>query len=235
MERVEKPPSTEALPPPRPGRWPLGIFVKEPRPGEVKTRLVPPLTPEAAAALYATALQETVQRFSAGPFALTLFCSGGEAFFRRHFPALPRRPQQGDALGERLQHALASLLEAGPQRAGIIGSDSPDLPLPMVADAFAALDRADAVTIPARDGGYVFIGMTRLVPELFVEIPWSSPGVAQATRRQAARAGVRYLELGGWDDIDDLAALQRLQQRSPASRTARHAADWLQQPAELTR
>ncbi len=201
----------------------LGIFAKEPVPGQVKTRLCPPLAPTEAAELYRVMLEETVARMSEGPFALVLFYAGRQDYFRTAFPALRLIPQAEGDLGRRMEQALRLLLEEGFAAAALIGSDSPDLPLDRVAEAFATLAQADCVTTPAGDGGYVLIASRRHRPGLFCDIPWSTPQVLDATRHRAAELGIDYRELAPWEDIDDLASLKCLLQRSPDSATAKYA------------
>ncbi len=198
----------------------LGIFVKEPIAGKVKTRLCPPLQPEESAELYRIAMQESIGRFVAGPVPVVLFYAGSEDYFREAFPAVPLWPQHPGDLGQRMDEALRLLLETGCRAAALIGSDSPDLPVEQVADAFDALAERDAVTIPAGDGGYVLVGTSRPCPEIFADIPWSTGEVLTLTRQRAAQASIDYYEVGGWDDIDDLASLQALLKRSPGSLTA---------------
>jgi glycosyltransferase A (GT-A) superfamily protein (DUF2064 family) len=60
----------------------LGIFAKEPVPGQVKTRLTPPLSSEEAAELYRVALQETVTNMSGGNFDLTICYAGAGKYFQ---------------------------------------------------------------------------------------------------------------------------------------------------------
>ena len=201
----------------------LGIFAKEPRPGQVKTRFCPPLTPEEAAHLYRTSLLETLERMGHGTFAPTLFHANASDWFAAHCPALPLLPQGEGDLGRRLERGLAYLLKQGAPTAAVIGSDSPDLPAEQVEAAFALLNEADVVTIPAADGGYVLIGARRPYPELFRDMPWSTPELLAATRYRAQTLGLDYRELPPWEDLDDLAALRRLIERSPHSSTARHA------------
>lgn len=207
----------------------LGIFAKEPGAGKVKTRLCPPLTPTQASRLYQVFLQETVSAMRAGRFDLVLFYSGDESFFRTAVPDLPRVPQGEGSLGVRMCRALNRLLEGG-GTAGLIGTDSPDLPLALVERAFFALRRADFVTIPSADGGYVLVGERRHRPEMFRDIPWSSGAVLGATRRRAAERGFSYIEVGRWEDVDDLPSLERFLARSPHSATARLAARMLEDP-----
>ncbi|MDX9709080.1 MAG: TIGR04282 family arsenosugar biosynthesis glycosyltransferase [Trichloromonas sp.] len=201
----------------------LGIFAKTPRPGQVKTRFCPPLTPEEAAHLYQASLFETLERMGQGSFAPTLFHAGAPDWFAAHCPGLPRLPQGEGNLGRRLERGLTHLLEQGAPAAALIGSDSPDLPVEQVEAAFALLETAEVVTIPAIDGGYVLIGARRPYPELFRDMPWSTPELLAATRYRAQTLGLDYRELSPWEDLDDLAALRRLIDRSPHSATARHA------------
>jgi len=208
---------------PEPPRRALGIFAKEPVPGRVKTRLCPPLSPEEAAEIYRISLEETVAVASSGRFFPVIFYTGRQAYFRQAFPGLTLIAQVGDDLGERMDRALETLLGQGHAAAVLIGSDSPDLPPAHLEDAFALLDRADCVTVPADDGGYVLIGERRHHPELFRDIPWSTGEVLAATRRRAAALGIDYRELAPWEDVDDLESLKRLLQRSPGSATAAFA------------
>jgi hypothetical protein len=201
----------------------LGIFAKEPLPGRVKTRLCPPLTYDQAALLYRTALEETVAAMAAAPAELVLFFDGDPAFFQENFPHLKLVPQGPGDLGARLDTAFRHLFAGGCRSAAMVGSDSPDLPLPLVAEAFSALRRDDLAVIPARDGGYVFIGERTHQPELFRDIPWSTCEVWPATRRKATRLGLQCRILDTWDDLDDQAGLTQLIRRSPASPTARLA------------
>ena len=200
----------------------LGVFAKEPRAGQVKTRLSPPLRSEQAAQLYRISLDETLQRFSGLSFELMIFYAGAEDYFAHKYPQLPRRPQVGSDLGERMANALQGLLASGYQRAVLIGSDSPDLPLTLVEQAFVALQSSDVVIAPAADGGYVLIGESCHHPRLFEKMPWSCAGLMQKTERILAEQQISWQQLAGWEDVDDVASLLRLLQRSPESLTASH-------------
>ena len=202
----------------------LGIFAKQPLPGRVKTRLCPPFSHEQAAQLYQTCLEETVAAMAQAPAERVLFYDGDRNFFEQTFPGLRLLPQSGGDLGRRLDQALQQLFTAGWQRAVLIGSDSPDLPVKLVADAFAALASYELAVAPARDGGYVLIGESRHSPQLFSDMPWSTAELWPATRHRAAELELSCCELDEWEDLDDLAALQRLYRRAPESPTALLAA-----------
>jgi rSAM/selenodomain-associated transferase 1 len=201
----------------------LGVFAKQPRAGKVKTRLVPPLFPAQARALYRVALQETVTRFSCGPAALVLCYAGRQTWFARSFAEMPRLPQGRGDLGTRLARAMTTLFAAGGGPVALAGADSPDLPLPLVARTFTALETADIAAIPCRDGGYALLALRRPAPGVFSGIPWSTPAVLAATQQRAAELGLRFATVGGWEDLDDLASLQRLVLRSPECMTAQYA------------
>jgi hypothetical protein len=201
----------------------LGIFAKQPIPGQVKTRLCPPLTPELAARLYQCSLQETAHLAELGDWCTVLFYQGDRRFFDRNFPDLPLAEQTGNDLGERLAQAFASRFASGAQQVVIIGSDSPDLPAAIIRQAFAGLNDHDAVLAPAGDGGYVLIGLRHPAPGLFRNIPWSTGEVLTATRKRMLDMQLSCLELPGWHDVDDVASLRQLVRRSPDSVTAQLA------------
>ena len=200
----------------------LAIFAKQPLPGQVKTRLCPPLTAEQAADLYEVSLRETLDRFTATNLSPVLCYSGQRQWFAAQFPETPLLLQSDGDLGQRLAAATTALFDAGASPLLIVGSDSPDLPLALVDQALSSLSAFDLVTTPANDGGFVLVGMRQATPEIFLEIPWSSPQALAATLRQARRQGLSYQETGSWSDLDEFDDLAQLLQRSPQSRTARH-------------
>jgi uncharacterized protein len=207
----------------RPGT--LGIFAKEPRAGEVKTRLCPPLSFAEAAQVHHLSLQQTVMALS--PLQPLLFYSGDVTYFQENFPGLPLLPQSAGDLGARMAQALRALHARGGERALLVGSDAPDLPLQLIIDAYAALASAVVVTIPAADGGYVLIGERGHHPALFCGVPWSTPAVLAQTRAICAAQQLPYAETGSWEDVDDAAALGRLVSRAPTLAVSIYAAEIL--------
>jgi rSAM/selenodomain-associated transferase 1 len=226
VDNVDKRPSLQPFKNPGPI---LAIFAKQPVAGQVKTRLCPPLTEIEAARLCQVALAETVQRLWDSPPRLVLIYAGDYHWFDQAFPEVLLVPQVTGGLGKRLQVAADQLFGAGGGPVLLIGSDSPDLPEALIVDALAELEQADVVTVPCLDGGYALIGLNRPCPELFEDIPWSTPGVLAATRDRAIRSGLIYRELAEWDDLDDIDALQRLVERSPETGTARYVQGQLAQ------
>ncbi|NLC70100.1 MAG: glycosyltransferase [Desulfuromonadaceae bacterium] len=200
----------------------LGVFAREPLPGRVKTRLSPPLSAIEAAEFYRLSLQETVDRMSLAGFDPVIFFAGGKDYFRQAFPALLLVEQREGDLGARLDQALAEGFAAGAEALVLIGSDSPDIPVRLVEEAFESLSEAEAVVAPAVDGGYVLIGERRHCPALFREVPWGGARVMEVTRNIARREKVRLAELAEWDDVDDWPSLVRFLRRSPGLASARY-------------
>lgn len=203
----------------------LGIFAKEPQPGQVKTRLCPPLTFAEAAQVHHLCLQQTVT--SLAPLQPILFYSGNIAYFQDNFLGIPLLPQSAGDLGERMAQALLTIHSQGNACALLVGSDAPDLPLSLIISAYQALEHAAVVTIPARDGGYVLIGERGHHPLLFQGVPWSTSAVLKQTRAICQVQQLSYTEISSWEDVDDAAALLRLVQRSPTLAVSTYAAEIL--------
>ncbi len=220
----------------------LIIFAKAPIPGQVKTRLCPPLTPDEAATLHGSCVLDTLERTarSAKTHALScdryLACAPAStlAFFKimeaRHKVAL--LDQSGEDLGIRMSRAFEAVFAQGYRQVVLVGTDVPTLPLDYYALALGLLASHDLVLGPARDGGYYLIGLKRLIADLFISIPWSTDRVCATTQHIAARLGLTTALLPEWrdlDTIDDLQALMEAQaqdarkpqpERSFSSRTA---------------
>jgi len=79
-----------------------------------------------------------------------------------------------------------------------------------VAAALAAAATGEVGWIPTEDGGYACLALPRPLPGLFEGVPWSTGGVAEATRNNARRLGVNLCEVGSWYDVDRPADLDRL-------------------------
>lgn len=201
----------------------LGIFVRAPLAGSVKTRLVPPLSPEQARDLYLSFLQDLIFRFHASRLRPTIFLAGepGPELTAVLPPRWPVVAQRGESLGDRLEAAFASLLSEPGTRAAIIGSDSPDLPIGHVRRAFRLLKHRDAVLGPAFDGGYYLVGLSRPAPGLFRGIRWGGPHVLEDTVRAASAAQLTLSLTPPWYDVDDRASLHLLGALCRARRAAR--------------
>jgi rSAM/selenodomain-associated transferase 1 len=200
----------------------IGLFAKQPLPGQVKTRLVPLLTAEQACRLYDIALRETFSRLRSLGLPVVICYAGQRRWFAANFPGAPLLAQVGEDLGKRMEHAAATLSAAGRRPVVLTGSDSPDLPLALLREVVEALDDRDIAVIPCEDGGYAVIGLRQPTEVLFAGMPWSSSRVMAETRRRCRDFGLSLHETVTWYDLDGPADLSRLVECSPRSRTARY-------------
>ena len=115
-------------------------------------------------------------------------------------------PQGPGDLGARLLAAFEAGFGGGAEAVVAIGSDCPDLGAGDIADAFLALQGADAVFGPARDGGYWLVGLRAVArpaaARLFGGIPWGGDGVLAASRSAAEGAGLAVALLRTLADVD---------------------------------
>jgi rSAM/selenodomain-associated transferase 1 len=202
----------------------LVIFAKAPIPGEVKTRLCPPLTPDEAAGLHGSFVLDMLERSAAAKqsgiktdrmgFDRFLACapSSAHVFFKimeeRHGVRLI--DQTGDDLGRRMDHAFQMMFGMGYAQVLLVGTDLPTLAESTFPEAFRLLQDHDLVLGPATDGGYYMIGLTRHVPSLFTDIPWSTDRVLAETRRKAEQLGLKTALLPSERDIDTVEDLKAL-------------------------
>jgi len=202
-------------------------MAKAPLPGAVKTRLVPPLRSDDAAALGASFLRDVTENvaLAARDEAIHGYVayapSGSERLFDGMLASRTRlvladgagiSAPSIDGFGRCLLHAAEALFARGHGAVCLLNSDSPTLPTTLIARAASALAAAgDRVVLgPADDGGYYMLGMKALHVHLFEDIAWSTPAVAAQTRQRAHALGLPITELAAWYDVDDGAALRRL-------------------------
>ncbi|MGH7290438.1 MAG: TIGR04282 family arsenosugar biosynthesis glycosyltransferase, partial [Myxococcota bacterium] len=149
----------------------LALFAKAPVPGQVKTRLAPELSLENAARLYEAMLLDILDQHAAErdcEHALWFAPAGAAEWFSRSAPAGWRlMAQEGSDLPARMARLFAAHAAEGFDRIVLRGTDSPTLPNERVHEAFAALDHAELVLCPDRDGGYNLIGLRAACDPLF--------------------------------------------------------------------
>jgi uncharacterized protein len=207
-------------------------MAKAPRPGKVKTRLSPPLTPDQASALNICFIRDTTENIqqvteasnSAGLVAYTPV--GDESAFDGLLPsAFQLLAQRGDGFGERLLYACEDLFACGFSAVCLIDSDSPTLPQDALLQAVERLSRAgDRMVLGgSNDGGYYLIGMKRLHHRLFEQIDWSTERVFEQTLERAREIGLATELLPTWYDVDDAATLERLRRELTAPSSAAYA------------
>ena len=207
---LERPEASRVVP-----RRRLLIFLKEPQAGQVKTRLAAAVGEERAGLLYRVCVELTLDRLQAFRADSVLCVEPPEALGRMREWLGQRwsfRAQRGSTLGERLAEATTHAFEQGAQRVVVVGTDAPWVTAEDIAGAFQALDRADVVLGPTRDGGYYLLGLSRALPELFEGVAWSTPSVYAQTRTKAQASGLRVEALRPGYDLDELEDVRRFVQ-----------------------
>ena len=192
----------------------LLVMAKQPTPGRTKTRLVPPLSPHQAAAIYECFLRDTIDLVRQVPDVRPVVAympPGEQAYFAELAPDFEYYQQEGPDLGARLDNGLTHYLGLGYLQVVAVNSDGPTLPLAYLASAFDELGReADVALGPSEDGGYYLIGLKRPAPRLLREVRMSTPHVTNDTLALAAEERLKVALLPTWYDVDDAQSLARL-------------------------
>lgn len=192
----------------------LIFFMKAPRPGTVKTRLQPQLTPAQSRALYMALAEDQLARFRPHTgFDLFIYYAppDGEREMRAWLgEELVYAPQQGNDLGEKMHLAFAEVFARGYAKAALAGSDIPLLQPGDVTAVFELLGTHDAAFGPSEDGGYYLAALKAPQEALFRDMVWSTGTVYRETRRRAAQAGLRLGEVERRWDLDTFDEVRRL-------------------------
>jgi rSAM/selenodomain-associated transferase 1 len=200
------------------------FYVKFPEYGKVKTRLANDIGHDHALDLYKcflldmlTMLESAVLCSDNMQICICYAPETAEPAFRALFGENYHYfPQQGNDLGERMQQSFQHAFHSGLDRAVLIGSDLPDLPVRIVTTAFERLNRFDIVIGPSGDGGYYLLGFRQktFFPEVFQGITWSTAMVCAETLKKIEQAGYSVSLLPEWKDIDHYTDLQRFYVRN---------------------
>lgn len=217
MEKPELPAPPPTRPSDRLNDSRLIVLLKAPRPGLAKTRLAAALDDHAAAAIYRVLIDRTLAALDAFPQVELRFTPDGaepeiQPYLRNGWKM---RPQGDGDLGVRLRRASDAAFAEGATRVVLIGTDCPALTGADVRDAFDALTELDVVLGPAEDGGYWLLGLRRPAPELFRDIPWSTPEALAATEAHARAAGLSVGLLRRLADVDSLEDWRRWLREMP--------------------
>ena len=202
------------------------IFVRYPEKGAVKSRLAPVLGEKLVVSLYEAFVRDLLATLekSGYPFRIAYTPEGQAEGIFRCFGRYDGFPQAGADLGERMENAFQRCFSDGFGSVLLIGSDIPDLPQEIFAEAFAALDTHDAVIGPAADGGYYLIGFRReaFAPAAFAGVSWGTGTVFAETMARLECSGASVHRLPLWRDVDtpeDLMDLVRRHRDTPFARS----------------
>jgi hypothetical protein len=190
----------------------LLVIAKQPLPGRVKTRLVPPCTYEQAAALAEAALTDTLHAALAAPAARRILVLDGEPgpWLPPGFDIMPQCP---GTLDERLAAAFAAV----PGPALLIGMDTPQVTPELLTVDWRS---ADAFFGPALDGGFWALGLREPDPALLRGVPMSVPHTGAVQRDRLVAAGLRVADLPPLQDVDTGADALDVARQAPGSRFA---------------
>jgi rSAM/selenodomain-associated transferase 1 len=159
----------------------LIIFVRQPVAGCVKTRLAADIGPEAALFVYRELLAHTRSVCTQLAVDKYLFYANTIADQDDWDDTYHKQIQQGNDLGERMQHAFSLVFGLGYKRVCIIGSDCLELSADIVKEGYSLLQDNNFVIGPAKDGGYYLLGMRHRLKPVFDAINWSTSNVFQQT------------------------------------------------------
>ncbi len=221
------------------------VFVKNPVPGQVKTRLVPYLSPEQAASLYQAFLVDWCNALSTISTAHRVIAYTPPESLGALQTLIGKDPvyisQQGASLGERLIAAARWACDQGYSRFLFVGSDSPTLPIQYIEHALDLLESRDVVIGPSVDGGYYLIGFSMdgaslSIPIIFEEVSWSTEVVFRQTLGKVQATKAQLGLLPPWYDVDTPTGLQLLRdhlfgmdlagESSPAPQTYSKLTEW---------
>lgn len=194
------------------------IMAKAPMAGYCKTRLIPALGANGAAALARAMLRSTVRmalQAQAENIEICIeICAAPSARHSawgtvRLHPAL-RWSEQGEGdLGARMYRAARRAQDAG-EHVVLIGTDCPEMRASHLLRAIADLKTHAASLIPTLDGGYALLALQHPHPSLFENMPWSSNAVAAQTLQRARQLGWNIAIQPALHDIDQPEDLQWL-------------------------
>src|SRR5277367_4777876 len=226
----------------------IAFMAKASAPGRAKTRLVPPLTFDEAAALNTAFLQDVADNvLLAAPHAgIAGYAAygppGTEDFFRGILPdAIGLIGAWLPNFGDCLFHTIGAILARGHASAVVLNADSPTLPTALLVETAAILARPGdrAVLGPSNDGGYYLLGLKAQHRRMFEDVDWSTERVAVQTLERAREIGLEVHTLPVWYDVDDMEDLRQLHAElcgdDVSDRQAAHAPHYAVATAKLMR
>lgn len=174
----------------------VALFAKYPRAGQAKTRLIPALGPEGAAALHRRLVEQTLEiiRQSGFPFIVWTTGASHDEFAEWLGEDVPLAEQGEGDLGDRLSRVPAPAI--------LLGADIPDLSATHLKQAAETLEDAPVAIGPAADGGYYLLTFRNAVPFLFDDMPWGGDGVLGETIRRLEARDMAFTLLETLRDCD---------------------------------
>ncbi|MDH5400765.1 MAG: TIGR04282 family arsenosugar biosynthesis glycosyltransferase [Cyclobacteriaceae bacterium] len=187
----------------------LIVYVKNPVPGLVKTRLAAEVGAKTACRIYEWLLRDTKSAVEGLPMDVRLsYHSTISRLDMWDNSRYQKTLQKGSNLGEKMYHDIHHALDEGYKKVCLIGSDIYGLDSDHLLMAFNVLDSYNTVIGPARDGGYYLIGFTagkKDIQSVFDGISWGSSMVMRQTTEKLGGTQYGLIEtLRDIDELDDL-------------------------------
>lgn len=184
------------------------IFLKYPELGRSKTRLAATVGDKNALKIYEALLNHTrfitknlkAERFLFYDIPSENSLLWGDDVYQTAY-------QKQSDLGGRMLDAFEQIFSKGYKRVAIIGSDCYELNQSVIEHAFRILNKKDVVIGPAKDGGYYLLGLTKVIPQLFIDMEWSTENVFKTTTKRLDTLKLAYgttEKLADVDTFDDL-------------------------------
>ena len=191
----------------------LMVFVKNLLPGTVKTRIAKDIGMDAALEVYKELLNYTAEvadkvdaeKTDKGIYYnqyVELYDDWDSEQYQKHV-------QVGDKLGDKMLHAFTEAFERGYEKVVIIGSDTLEIEVSHIQEAYTALDKHDVVFGPAEDGGYYLLGLNNIFPAIFEEKEYSHEHVLNEALDEEEKWGMSFHLLDKLHDIDTMEDLKR--------------------------
>lgn len=180
----------------------LIIFMRNPVPGQVKSRLAKSIGAQAAFEVYLELLDHTRK--------ITVDLSHHKAlYYDREIDSEDLWPnnkydkhlQKGEDLGAKMQQAFEAEFNHADQVV-IIGSDCGTITTDHINRAFDLLDESDVAIGPAEDGGFYLLGLCRPMPFLFEDKAWGTAEVLPALSKDFEQHNLIVASLPVLNDID---------------------------------
>ncbi|MBC8207583.1 glycosyltransferase [Methanococcoides sp. SA1] len=199
------------------------LFTRYPEPGHCKTRLIPAVGADGAAALQKWMTEQTVSSIKAvtandSP-TLEIHFDGGDEHLMQHWLGqnLRYRPQSAGDIGQRMTRSFCPQFQDA-TRVLLLGSDCPQISPAILTEALNSLDNHDLVLGPTHDGGYYLIGTTNRLPyvtcsQLFSNINWSTKTVFTETMNRVSQLHLNCHRLPKLYDIDTADDLHHIDYR----------------------
>lgn len=192
----------------------LILFTRYPVPGQTKTRLIPELGKAGAAELQRRLSEltfKTAHDFSScHSVSVELRFEGGDKNKVRRWlgsDVISLRQPKGD-LGTRMLLSFEEAFHQGCTRVVLIGSDTPEIAVDHLKQAFDTLNAHDLVLGPSKDGGYWLVGM-KAPNDIFKRVAWGTTLVLDQTLRSAKAQGFKVGLLESLNDIDTFDDLRK--------------------------